>query len=422
MSFLRFVVLPGAWLALLVWSTASVPAADPSADWSQWRGPTRDGITTGPAWPASLKDDALKQTWRVELGPSYSGPLVDGERVYVTETVDRSKEVVRALDRATGKELWKAEWNGALTVPFFAKANGDWIRATPASDGESLYVAGMRDVLVCLDAKTGAERWRVDFTERYKTPLPAFGFVSSPLVDGDALYVQAGASVLRLDKKTGETVWRVLKDDGGMSGSAFSSPTLGALQGKRQLLVQTRTKLAGLDPATGAALWEQEVPAFRGMNILTPVVYDDGVFTSCYQGKSYFFRIKKDEDKFTSETAWTSKLKGYMSSPIVLDGHAYLLLENQRFACLRLKDGKECWVSDKTFGKYWSLVARGDRILALDQKGILYLIQASPEKLEILDQRKVSDQETWAHLAVRGDEVFVRELGAVTAYRWLDPK
>jgi hypothetical protein len=79
-------------------------------------------------------------------------------------------------------------------------------------------------------------------------------------------------------------------------------------------------------------------------------------------------------------------------------------------------------VSDKTFGKYWSMAARGDRILALDQKGILYLIKANPEKLELLDQRKVSDQETWAHLAVRGNEIFVRELGAVAAYRWVGEK
>ena len=77
--------------------------------------------------------------------------------MFTTETKDKKFEVVTAFDRKTGKELWRAQWEGAMTVPFFAKANGDWIRATPACDGESLFVAGMRDVLVCLDAQTGKE-------------------------------------------------------------------------------------------------------------------------------------------------------------------------------------------------------------------------------------------------------------------------
>src|SRR5580765_4150907 len=193
-----------------------------------------------------------------------------------------------------------------MTVPFFAAANGNWIRATPFFDGESLYVAGMRDVLVCLDARTGAGRWRVDFVEKLKAPLPAFGFVSSPLVDGDAVYVQAGASVVRLDKRTGEIRWRSLKDDGGMNGSAFSSPVLAELAGRRQLIAQTREKLAGLDPATGEVLWSQVVPAFRGMNILTPVVFGDAIFTTSYQNKAWRYGVVKDGDRFSVKEAWTA--------------------------------------------------------------------------------------------------------------------
>src|SRR5262249_16665931 len=154
--------------------------------WPQWRGPTRDSQVTGPAWPETLKDDALKQLWRVELGSSYSGPIVAADRIFVTETKDKSLESVRALDRETGKELWQAQWKGAVTVPSYARGNGEWIRSTPAYDGENLYVAGMRDVLVCLNAETGKERWRVDFVEKYETPPPPYGFVCSPLVDGDA--------------------------------------------------------------------------------------------------------------------------------------------------------------------------------------------------------------------------------------------
>jgi outer membrane protein assembly factor BamB len=363
----------------------------------------------------------LVQRWRVELGPSYSGPIITESAVFVTETADQKNEVVRALDRRTGDELWRADWPGAMKVPFFAAANGSWIRATPAFDGDSLFVAGMRDVLVALHPTTGEEKWRVDFVEQFGAPLPAFGFVSSPLVDEDSVYVQAGASLVRLNKRSGEVIWRVLKDEGDMVDSAFSSPIFATLAGRRQLVVQTRAKLAGVDPGSGDVLWAREVPSFRGMNILTPVIFGDGVFTSAYQNKSWMFNVVSANDGLQVAEAWTNNAQGYMSTPVVIDGHAYLHLQNQRYTCIDLATGERNWTS-KPFGKYASLVAQGNLILALDQAGELLMIKANPAKFEIVDRRKVSDQETWAHVAVYGDEIYVRELTAVSAYRWQAPK
>ena len=389
-----------------------------AADWPQWRGPDRDGQFTGPAWPEKLDTNHLQRTWRVDLGPSYSGPIVAGDRVFTTESKDKKFEVVTAFDRKTGKEIWRAQWEGAMTVPFFAKANGDWIRATPACDGESLFVAGMRDLLVCLDAATGKERWRFDFVKKLEAPTPDFGFVCSPLVDGESIYVQAGASFVKLNKRTGELVWRTLADKGGMWGSVFSSPVFAELAGKRQLVVQTREKLAGVDPADGKVLWEQPVEAFRGMNILTPVAYKDTLFTSTYGGKTIGFRVAQTDGKFTVTEAWKHKAQGYMSTPVIIDGVAYNHLKSQRVMAIEVESGRELWTSDKSFGKYMSLVAQGDRILALDQRGQLFLLRANKVKYEQLGQRKLSDSDTWAHLAVAGDQLFVRELNALTAYRW----
>jgi outer membrane protein assembly factor BamB len=385
--------------------------------WQQWRGPNRDGQWTGPAWPERLTKDSLQQLWRIPLGPSYSGPIVSEDLVFTTETKNKEAEVVLALDRKTGKEKWRAEWKGSMTVPFFAAANGSWIRATPAYDGERLYVAGMRDVLVCLDANTGKEEWRVDFVKELKTPAPDFGFVCSPLLDGDAVYVQAGASFAKLDKKTGKLIWRTLEDKGGMYGSAFSSPVIATLSGKRQLVVQGREKLSGVDLEKGEVLWSQVVPSFRGMNILTPLAVGDAIFTSSYGNKSWLYNVSLEKERFSISEAWTNNAQGYMSSPVAINGHAYLHLQNQRFTCINLKTGERTWTSSP-YGKYCSLIAQGDRILALDQRGILLLIQANPKEFQLLDELKVSEDETWAHLAVAGDELFVRELNALAAYRW----
>ena len=360
----------------------------------------------------------MEQVWRVELQPSYSSPVVVGDRVFTTETVSKKMERVRAFDRATGKELWEKTWDGSMTVPFFAKRNGDWIRATPACDGSTLFVGGIRDVLVALDAKTGSEHWRVDFSAKYNKPLPAFGAVSSPLIDGDALYVQAGGAMCRLNKKTGDVKWRTMEDGGGMMGGAFASPSFATLGGKRQLLVQTREKLAGVDPETGAELWSQPVESFRGMNILTPLAVGNVLFTSTYGGKTQGWAVAETEGKWTVSQSWEHKSQGYMTTPVVVRGAAFPTLRSGRMMAIDVTTGKEGWTSSESFGDYVSLVTNGERILGLDTKGKLSLIEASAEKIALLGTKKVADGETWAHVAVCGDEVFIRELEGLAMWRW----
>ena len=390
---------------------------DTRDDWNQWRGPNRDGVVAGKPWPQDLKPNHLSPAWRVELGSSYSGPVMDQMTIYVTES-SGNNEVVRALDRVTGKEKWRHEWAGKMSVPFFARANGSWIRSTPALANGKLFVAGIRDHLLCLDAKTGKRVWAIDFPKQLKTPLPTFGCVCSPMVDEKFVYMQAGAGFCKIEQDTGKIVWRTMKDKGGMYGSAFASPVFATLSDKRQILVQSRAELAGVDISSGGVLWKQPIKAFRGMNILTPLPYKDGVYTSAYGGRSHFYGIKRDSEAWKASELWENKGQAYMCSPILYKDHVYLHLRNQRFACYNLKTGKEAWVSDKRFGKYMSLVRQGNQILGLDQNGMLYLINATPEKLDILDSKKVSSQETWAHLAVSGSQIAIRELKAIAVYDW----
>jgi|694.fasta_scaffold57483_2 outer membrane protein assembly factor BamB len=415
-----FGAVRGGLLAIVLLFHAAVAGhpARAEAPWGQWRGPNRDGfVVAATPWPDGLDAARLEQRWRSDLAPSYSGPVIAGTAVIVTETRDKKTEHVRALDRVTGREIWQASWEGAMKVPFFAASNGSWIRSTPCVDGDRVYVAGMRDLLVCLDVATGREIWRKDFMEELKSPLPAFGFVSSPLVRGDHVFVQAAAGFVKIDKRTGKVVWRVLDDGGGMMGSAFSSPCPVVLGGVPQILVQTRDDLAGVDPDAGRVLWKTKVEAFRGMNIVTPTVHDGRVFTTSYGGGSWLFAVDPARADKPVEQVWRNKIQGYMSTPIVIGSHAYVHLRNQRFACLDLTSGKEAWVT-KPFGRYWSLVAQGDRILALDETGDLRLIRATPEKYDLLGEAKVAKAESWAHLAVEGDEVYVRDLEGLTAYRW----
>src|SRR5690242_9700372 len=87
--------------AAVILAAAGAQSAEPRPVWPQWRGPSRDGKVEGTAWPERLQGKGLQLLWRVELGPSYSGPIVAPDRVFVTETRDKAEEVVRALDRTT---------------------------------------------------------------------------------------------------------------------------------------------------------------------------------------------------------------------------------------------------------------------------------------------------------------------------------
>lgn len=376
----------------------------------------------GASWPSSLDERHLTRQWRVEIAEGYSGPIVSGNRVFTVATKDRRHEIVRAFDRHSGKQRWSTKWAGAMRVPFFAGRNGSWARSTPAFDGESLYVAGMRDVLVCLDARTGREAWRVDFVKQFRTPLPSFGLVASPLVRGGYVYVQAGASFVKLDKRKGKVVWRTLRDAGGMYGSAFSSPYPATVAGRRQLLVQTRSILAGVDDRDGAVLWSRPIKAFRGMNILTPTTFGDRVFTSSYGEGSVALDIKETAKRtLTAKVGWENGVQAYMCTPVVISGHAYLLLRNRRMTCIDLRSGRQTWPELPRFGQYMSLVSDGRLVLGLDQRGELVLFKANPVKFELVGRRKVAQQETWAHIAVAGDQLFIRELKAISCWRWVAP-
>ena len=401
---------------LLLTSQVGKAQLEPNADdWTQWRGQDRNGVADI-AWPDTLSVEKLIEERNISLQPSYSGPIVVGDRVFVTETQDKKNEVVKAIRISDGKELWSTSWEGAMQVPFFAASNGSWIRSTPAWDNGRLFVGGIKDVMVCLDDENGSVIWKRDFPADSGSAVPSFGHVSSPLIDGEFVYVQAGGCFQKLNKSTGVTVWKSLEDGGGMNGSAFSSPHIATLAGKRQAIVLTRTKLNGVDIETGEMLWSQEIPAFRGMNIVTPTVFEGGIFLSTYGGTSQFFEITKNGAAFQVTEKWKAGIQGYMTTPVVVDGYAYLRLKNQRFACFDLKTGEVKWRT-RPYGKYASLIAAGDKIMALDERGDLILFKANPEKFEVVDVRRVAD-DSWAHLAATSDRLFVRDLAGLKILKW----
>ncbi|HIG54784.1 MAG TPA: hypothetical protein EYQ18_12550 [Candidatus Handelsmanbacteria bacterium] len=114
------------------------------------------------------------------------------------------------------------------------------------------------------------------------------------------------------------------------SNGAFSSPVLEVLAGREQLVALNRESLYGLDPENGQVLWSKSLPHFRGMHILTPTIWRDAIFTSPYRERSYMIDLSSAGEDWRVVESWQNKASGYMSSPVVIDDHLYLLLGNGR--------------------------------------------------------------------------------------------
>ena len=107
-----------------------------------------------------------------------------------------------------------------------------------------------------------------------------------------------------------------------------------------------------------------------------------------------------------------------MSSPVVVDGLVCMHGRDKRFHCLDPKKKKVLWSTADVYGDYWSMVANGKIILALDNRGFLLLIEASSKGFKLVDKMEVSGRPTWAHLVICGNEVYIRDLKGLTSYRW----
>lgn len=136
----RYLLL--AW-CLTTFALSASHAVSDETGWNQWRGSHRDGSVDAAEWPDALKGK-LTELWHHDLAPSYSGPVIADGLVFTTETVDKKSERVSAYDLQTGKVAWSQQWLGSMSVPFFAAANGDWMRSTPVAVPGSLIVLGMQ--------------------------------------------------------------------------------------------------------------------------------------------------------------------------------------------------------------------------------------------------------------------------------------
>jgi outer membrane protein assembly factor BamB len=377
-----------------------------AADWPQWRGPNRDGISseTGllPAWPP----EGPKVVWKTTgLGEGYSSFAIVGGRMY-TQGQRGKEEFVLAIDTKTGSKLWQT-----VTSRNFENDRGSGPRGTPTFDSGKLYAMTGEGTVVCIDAATGKIAWQIDSVKKFGGGIPHWGYSESPLIDGDRVIVMPGgrgASLVSLDKKTGQVQWKTGDDQAG-----YSSAILADVNGSKQVIVLSGESAFGAQEATGEILWRYNKISNRTANIATPIYKDGAVFLSTNYGTGC--ALLKLNPKGMQEVYFNRDMMNHYSSSVLVDGTLYGY-SNAFLSAMDFKTGKLLW-KDRSVGK-GSVIYAEKHLYAIGEDGVVGLIDASPAAYKEVSrfEFKKGSLPSWSPLVISDGHMYLRDQDNLTSY------
>jgi outer membrane protein assembly factor BamB len=376
--------------------------ANPSADYPQFLGPTRDGVLPGPRLARDWAARPPRLLWRQPIGAGWSAFAVAGDSAVTQEQHGEDEQVV-AYDARTGRVLWRHSDRARYDTVIA----GVGPRATPAIRNGRVYAMGATGILNALRLDTGARLWSRRVLEENGSSNPDWGTSGSPLVDGDRVVVSAGGkegrSLVAYSTETGEPLWAA-----GHDRQSFSSPIIATLAGRRQVLVFNGPSVAGHDAATGALLWEQPWPAEQP-NVAQPLPLEGGrvLFSAGYGVGSKLYSIGGTPDGSLFATlVWESpRLKSKFANLFVHQGFVYGF-DDGVFSCLDPKDGQRKWRAGR-YGHGQAILV-GGLFLIQTEEGEVVLVEPRPDRLEELTRFTVFDSKTWNPPALAGNRLYLR--------------
>jgi outer membrane protein assembly factor BamB len=386
---------------------ASVVGIADGADWPQFRGPNRDGISPEAAvlksWPAS----GPKVLWKAPLGEGYSQVVSAKGRLYAFAQ-QGEEQVAMAFDGATGKRLWRTRIDRE-----YNDGQGDGPRSTPTVDGELVYVLSAHGKLAALRTANGQAAWQHDLRAEYGANPPQWGVSTSPLVEGNLLIVNVGGagnkSIVAFDKTNGKPVWTSQGD-----GAGYSAPIAITVRGVRQVIVFTADAILSLSPKDGRLFWRSGWKTDYDVNAATPIFFPpDKLFVSSGYGTgSALLQINRTN----VAEVWRSKdMKNQFSSSVLHDGILYGF-DNATFKAIDAATGNERW-KQRGFG-HGSLILAGGHLIVLSDRGKLALVNATPEEYRELGNAQVLDGKCWTAPSLADGRLYVRNEEQLIALDW----
>src|SRR5262245_20320096 len=393
-------------LTALITMVAALPGV--SQDWSQWRGPNRDGVVSAPVLPSTWPEQ-LKLKWKMPVGIGHSSPVTVGRRVYV-HSREQENEVVSCLDIESGKLLWRDAYPVAYTMNPAAASHGKGPKSTPVLSQGKLYTLGITGVLSCYDADTGKLRWRREFTKGPKSTSPLYGTAMSPLVDRGLVIAHIGGhdsgAMTAFDSVTGEMRWTWATD-----GPGYASPTVVDFGGVRQIVTQTQKHIVGLKADTGMYLWEIPFETQFVQNIVTPVLYKKTLIFSGIDKGIFGIDVVLRRQWATDRTWYNPDVSMYMNSPVLSGDYLYGLSNKRKgqFFCMDARTGKVQWITNGREGDNAAIVRAGQFLFLLTDGADLIVAKDNPAQFEIVKKYHVAESPTWAHPVVTGRGILIKD-------------
>lgn len=391
-----------------------------SADWPQIRGIGGAGVAAGETVVPWGKDGPEK-VWSIEVGAGFSSPIVFGNHLFIVHRNGGGNEPMTAdlVFADTGKVVWRqhlpcAYGNGEMDGDFGPKA-------TPVYDDGKIFVYDPAGTMFCLNATNGDTVWQKDLAEKYGTNKGYFGVGTSPIVCGNNVVVNAGgrdAGVVALDKQTGQEAWAVFDDR-----ASYSSPVQLTVDDRRALIVVTRLHVVGIDADSGKLAFKMRfgktgptaigaMPVLVGDNVFINGAYNvGGKMLALSRGEKAF-----GEDGYQPKTLWSDQetFASQYSTPVLHNGLLYGTsgredYGNGSFRCFDPLTGEVKWKQPSVAVGHTLFV--GDRLVFMDHKANLRLIEASPDGYKQLSKFRLYDSASKTIPAIAGGRLYSRSDG-----------
>jgi len=385
-------------------------------NWPQWRGPQLNGTAVETNLPTRWsKTEGL--AWSLAL-PAWSGstPVVWGDRIFLN-VADGPRVWLWCVGRANGTVIWNrqvAEGNRQIRKQNMSSPS-------PVTDGTRVWVMSGTGVLKAFDFD-GKELWKRDVQADYGLFGQLYGYGSSPLLFEDSIYVQVlhgsqtaePSYLLRLDKITGKTLWRVERTSTARQESpdAYTTPTI-VRDGTRALLVVSGADVVTAhDPATGAEIWRAEGlnPSGDGIFriIASPFTHDGIVYAPTRERPMLAVGAGGRGDVTRSHVLWRSMNGPDVPTPVTDGTYVYLVNDRGIMWCLDAKTGAPVYERARLRPSTYtaSLVLGDEKIYVTNEDGLTSVIRAGP-KFEVLAENDLGEY-TLSSPAVSNGQIFIR--------------
>lgn len=389
-----------------------------AADWPQWRGNDRDGLSaeTGllKEWPAA----GPKLLWQVkDVGAGYSTPAVAGDRLYVMGNKGADDEYVQARNVADGAVVWTrhvGKVGSPQQQPSFPGS-----RSTPTVDGKMLYALGSAGDLVCLDAAKGDVLWAKNLVTDFGGQPGRWAYAESPLIDGEALVCTPGgeqATLVALNKKTGEVIWKSAVPGGDQAG--YASAIVVEVGGLKQYVQFLAKGLVGVDAKTGKSLWRSDKVAGPAQ-IQTPVAGGGYVYVGAGRSGGGAVELKVNNGAVEVRQAYFQPALPTAIGGTVRVGD-YLYGTGRELTCSQFKTGQVAW-TNASIGAA-SLCCVDGRLYLHGENGQVALVEAASEayrekgRFTPPDQPDRGSSKAWAYPVVANGKLYIRDLGCLWCY------